>query len=190
MGRGLSADLFAEFEMRVKAVSGEVFRVKTPKDAASIISDLVRSTRARKVVAAPGPLQCAAGLQGVLETLGVELYTDRAWIRLHAETADMGISDVEFGIAETGSVCQDASAVEDRLVSTLPPMHVALVRSGHIVPGIAEAFEIISQVFHRGYISFITGPSRTADIERVLTIGVHGPSRFVIIAVDEGGGAG
>ena len=61
----------------------------------------------------------------------------------------------------------------------------AAFNPANIVPGIAEAFEIISESFDRGYIGFITGPSRTADIERVLTIGVHGPSRFAIIAVDE-----
>ena len=52
-------------------------------------------------------------------------------------------------------------------------------------PESTEAFDIISRSFDRGYVGFITGPSRTADIERVLTIGVHGPSRFAIIAVDE-----
>jgi L-lactate dehydrogenase complex protein LldG len=54
----------------------------------------------------------------------------------------------------------------------------------NILPGLKEAFELIAGVFERGYLSLITGPSRTADIERVLTIGVHGPSRFVLIAAD------
>ena len=64
------------------------------------------------------------------------------------------------------------------------------MQSGNLLPAMADALGAVSQVFDRGYLSFITGPSRTADIERVLTIGVHGPSRFVIIAVDETAGGG
>jgi L-lactate dehydrogenase complex protein LldG len=186
------AHLFPEFEKRAKAVSTEVFRVKTVKEAREVVCNLARFTNARKIVSVTSPLQEAAGLDEALRTSGIEVYTDQTKIATHAPTADIGISGVEFGIAETGSVCQDAYAVESRLVSTLPPLHVAFLDSNLIVPGILEAFEIVSRVFDRGYITFITGPSRTADIERVLTIGVHGPSRFVIIAVDgvseEGGG--
>ncbi len=80
---------------------------------------------------------------------------------------------------------QEGTAIATRLVTILPPLHVVFLPSANIVPGITEAFEIIAQNFDRGYIGFITGPSRTADIERVLTIGVHGPSRFAIIAIDE-----
>ncbi len=185
------AHLFPEFEKRAKAVSAEIFRVKTSVEAADVVLNLARFTNARKVVSVSSPLQEKAGIENVLKSADIEVYSDQGDIATHAATADIGISGVEFGIAETGSVCQDGYAVESRLVSTLPPIHVAFLDSGLIVPGIIEAFEIISQVFDRGYISFITGPSRTADIERVLTIGVHGPSRFIIVAVDgelQGGG--
>jgi L-lactate dehydrogenase complex protein LldG len=185
--------LFPEFEKRAKAVSAEIFRVKTPAEAGEVVCNLSRFTNARKVVSVTSPLQEEAGIDGALKEIGIEVYSDPADIAAHAATADIGISGVEFGIAETGSVCQDGYAVESRLVSTLPPLHIAFLDGSLIVPGILEAFEIISRVFDRGYISFITGPSRTADIERVLTIGVHGPSRFVIVAVDgkpqEGGKA-
>ena len=79
----------------------------------------------------------------------------------------------------------DAAPVERRLVSTLPVIHVAVVPTErhparHGVGACARLNPAQS-----GYISMITGPSRTADIERVLTIGVHGPSRLVIVFVDE-----
>lgn len=185
--------LFPEFEKRAKAVSAEVFRVKTAAEARDVVCNLARFTNAKKVVSVSSPLQEEAGLEEALKSCGIEVYTDQGDIAAHAATADIGLSGVEFGIAETGSVCQDGYAIESRLVSTLPPLHVAFLDSRAIVPGIIEAFEIISRLFDRGYISFITGPSRTADIERVLTIGVHGPSRFVIVAIDgemaEGGTA-
>lgn len=186
------AALFEEFKTRATAVAAEVITVTSGMEAVEAVKKLAASVNAKKIVAVNCPLQAAAGLHDELAKLDLALYTTKEDIAAHAETADMGISGVEFGVAETGSVCQDAYAVEGRLVSTLTPIHVVFLDSSKIVPAVKDAFEIFSAVFQRGYLSFITGPSRTADIERVLTIGVHGPSRFIIIAVDQqavGGGA-
>lgn len=177
--------LFAEFEKRASAASAEVFRVKTAAEAQEVVVNLAKFTNAKKVVAVNSPLQQAAGINDQLSSMGITVYTELTDITEHAESADIGISTVEFGIAESGSVCMDGYAFESRLVSMLPPIHIAFMSSKNVVLGITEAFEIISKVYDRGYVSFITGPSRTADIERVLTIGVHGPSRFVLIAIDE-----
>lgn len=177
--------LFPEFEKRASAASTEIFRVKTAIEAQEVVANLVKFTNAKKVVIVDSPLQSAAGINQQLQSMGVTIHTDAAEIAEHAESADIGISTVEFGIAESGSVCMDGYAFESRLVSMLPPLHIAFMNSKNVVLGITEAFEIISKVYDRGYISFITGPSRTADIERVLTIGVHGPSRFILIAIDE-----
>lgn len=177
--------LFPEFEKRAQGAAAEVFRVKTAVEAQEILANLAKFTNAKKVVIADSPLQQAAGINEKLQSLGIAVYTDVADIAEHAESADIGISTIEFGIAESGSVCMDGYAFESRLVSMLPPLHIAFMNSNNVVLGITEAFEIISKVYDNGYISFITGPSRTSDIERVLTIGVHGPSRFVVIAIDE-----
>jgi L-lactate dehydrogenase complex protein LldG len=179
------AHLFSEFESRTRAVSSEVFRVPKASDAAEALLRLVDAVQAKTAVVVESPLQKAAGITETLRARGVTVYTEPEEIAAHADTADIGISGVEFGIAETGSVFQDGYDIATRLVSILPPLHVVFLNSAYIVPGIEEAFAIISPGFERGYCGFITGPSRTADIERVLTIGVHGPSRFVIIAVDE-----
>ena len=179
------AHLFPEFEMRAKAVSGDVFRVPAAAEAREALIRLVDAVQAKKAVVVESPLQEAAGITAALRSRGVTVYTEAADIAAHADTADIGISGVEFGIAETGSVFQDGCDIATRLVTILPPLHVVFLSSARIVPGITEAFDIISRSFDRGYVGLITGPSRTADIERVLTIGVHGPSRFAIIAVDE-----
>ena len=97
------------------------------------------------------------------------------------------IADVEptkCAIASTGTLVTDAAPVERRLASALPMIHVAVVPTDAIQPDMASALARVhpSQC---GYISMITGPSRTADIERVLTIGVHGPARLVVVFVDE-----
>ena len=184
------AHLFGEFEIRAKNVAAEVFRVATPAAATEVLVELAKSLGARTMVAVDCPLAAAAGAFDAVRAMGVEVYTDPVEIRVQAETADFGVSGVEFGVAETGSVLQDGQAIEGRLVSTLPPVHVVFLNSNLIVPGVAEAIEVVAQVHQQGYLSFITGPSRTADIERVLTIGVHGPSRFIIIAVDQAADGG
>lgn len=176
--------LFPEFEMRARAVSAEVFRVATAAEARDALIRLIDGVQAKKAVVVESPLQKAAGITEALRSRGITVYTEPEEIAAHADTADIGISGVEFGIAETGSVFQDGYAVANRLVMILPPLHCVFLPSANIVPGITEAFEIIARSFDHGYLGFITGPSRTGDIERVLTIGVHGPGRFVIIAVD------
>ena len=176
---------FEEFSTRAQNVAAKVYRVKTGAEAQSVIVDIIKSSEAKKVVATSEVISPSAGLHNTLKGMNVELYTEQGDIRTHADTSDVGIACVEFGIAETGSVCEDSFSIEQRLVTTLPPISIVVMHSGNVVPDIATAFEVISKVFNRGYISFITGPSRTSDIERVLTIGVHGPSQFVIIAIDE-----
>jgi L-lactate dehydrogenase complex protein LldG len=176
--------LFPEFEERAKTVSAELFRCTTVAAAKDALLRLVEAAGVKKAVVVESALQRVAGVTEALRSRGVTVYTEPEEIAAHADTADIGISGVEFGVAETGSVFQDGYAIATRLVTILPPLHVVFLPSANIVPGITEAFEIIAQGFDSGYVGFITGPSRTADIERVLTIGVHGPSRFAIIAVD------
>ena len=129
---------------------------------------------------------CGVALDGVdLERLAVQtpgLTFDVT--RDAAEASKIGISQVEWAIADTGTLVTDAAPVERRLVSTLPVIHVAVVATDAIEADMPEALARIHPN-QCGYISIITGPSRTADIERVLTIGVHGPSRLIIVFVDE-----
>lgn len=183
--KDINPSLFEEFQERTKIVGAELFHVKTLSEAKAVLINLVKSTNAQKVVAVNCPLQQAIGIGDALLAIGVEVYTNAASVRVQCVTADIGISGVEFGIAESGSVCLDSYSVESRLVSVMTPMHVVFLNSRNIVKGIEDAVGIVSMVLERGYVTFITGPSRTADIERVLTIGVHGPSRLIIIAVDE-----
>jgi L-lactate dehydrogenase complex protein LldG len=101
-----------------------------------------------------------------------------------AADAKVGISQMEWALANTGTLVQSADEVDKRLVSTLPLLHIAVVSTAGLLPDLPA---VLSRVDPRksSYIAFITGPSRTADIERVLTIGVHGPERLIIVMVDD-----
>lgn len=101
-----------------------------------------------------------------------------------SKAARVGITQMNWGIADTGTLVQDSTAVEQRLASMLPLIHIAMLDTRNIV----EDLPSVMTKVHPGksaYIALITGPSKTADIERVLAIGVHGPERLYIVCVDE-----
>ncbi len=93
--------------------------------------------------------------------------------------AEAGLSSVLAAVAETGSLLIAASEREQAVASLLPPIHLAIVRRKQILPSLEAALGMVRE---RGEASFvlISGPSRTADIEMTLTIGVHGPGRTVV----------
>ena len=102
---------------------------------------------------------------------------------------DVGITTAQAAIAETGTLVLEAESERHRLVSLLPPVHIAIIYARDIVLTIGDA---LSQL-HRDdpkemsrAITFITGPSRTADIELTLTVGVHGPKELYVIVIDNG----
>ena len=163
-------------------MSAEVHRFPTKDGAAAFVLDFLDS--AGEAVCAPGTF-----LDGLVshERLSFEATRERA------AAARVGISQMEWAVADTGTLVQDAAPVERRLVSTLPEIHIALVPSAGLLPDMAAVLARMAKRTQAGmpvlplpsYISMITGPSRTADIERVLTIGVHGPERLIIVFVDE-----
>jgi L-lactate dehydrogenase complex protein LldG len=104
--------------------------------------------------------------------------------RVAAEQAMIGVTEMDWGVAQTGTLLSDSTPADRRLASTLPPIHIAVLPVSRIVADIGTAFTQLD-VCRCAFVSAITGPSRTADIERVLTIGVHGPRRLVILLVQD-----
>jgi L-lactate dehydrogenase complex protein LldG len=104
-----------------------------------------------------------------------------------AKNAKIGITQMEWGLANMGTLAQDATAVEQRLASALSWIHLALLPTDKIVADLPALMTKMHPA-KSNYIALITGPSKTADIERVLAIGVHGPERLVIVCIDELGG--
>ena len=120
-----------------------------------------------------------------LQTAGVKLPEVK---REAAAQATAGVTSACFGIADTGTLVLDSLAEDVRLASTLPPRHFVLLDKRKIVADGLAAVGPLRQVHQqnpRNYLAYITGPSRTADIERVLTIGVHGPKELFVLLLDD-----
>jgi len=101
-------------------------------------------------------------------------------------TFDVGITTAQAAIAETGTLVLDSADERHRLVSLVPPVHIAIIDAARICETLGEALILLRHERPLGRaVTFITGPSRTADIELTLTIGVHGPQELYVI-VDTG----
>ena len=177
--------MYEAFKARAEEVSAQVHRFAGKPDALAFITSLLRE---EGVSSAPGAHAVwAAGT--FLAGLDREKLTREAGVRFDvtrelAATAKVGLSQMDWAAADTGTLVQAATAVEQRLVSTLPKLHVAIVPTARLLPDLTAVLGKLSPRDH-AYLAFITGPSRTADIERVLTIGVHGPERLIIVFVDD-----
>jgi L-lactate utilization protein LutC len=98
---------------------------------------------------------------------------------------EVGITTAQAAIAETGTLVLDSSCERNRLVSLVPPVHIAVVAASTIRETLGETLALLQSGGEVSpAITFITGPSRTADIELTLTIGVHGPQELYVI-IDE-----
>ena len=95
---------------------------------------------------------------------------------------DVGITTAQAAIAETGTLVLDSTHERHRLVSLVPPVHIALVNASTICETVGDALSLLrKQNDISPAVTFITGPSRTADIELTLTVGVHGPQALYVI---------
>jgi len=116
------------------------------------------------------------GLTGTLHSLGVELVSPNA-DKHEMALCDLGITEADFLLPETGTLVLRSSAEKPRAVSLLPRVHLAIVRPDMLR---ADLHQVFAESKDHHYLVFITGPSRTADIELTLTLGVHGPKNLYV----------
>jgi len=123
-------------------------------------------------------------LKQQLKDLGLKLITAKNKNRI--SKADIGITEVDYAIADTGTLVLLTNKNQPRSVSLLPPIHLAIVKPQNLVRNISDLFIILKSKLQdtediTSCMTFITGPSRTADIELNLTLGVHGPKELYVL---------
>jgi L-lactate dehydrogenase complex protein LldG len=105
---------------------------------------------------------------------------DAASLATAHEDGEVGVSRATYGLADTGSVVLLSGPDEPRARSLLPPVHIVELDAGRVLPGLAELFAELGTDLPSS-VAIVTGPSRSADIEQTLTIGVHGPGEVHIV---------
>ena len=169
--RNRAADLKAEFQLLNNA--DEVLR------AVRALRDVEGWT---KVATHRGELT-----ESVCGRLGLPLCrTDAAYDIRELECCSVSLTECDALIAQTGSVLVTSRSAGGRALSVLPPHHLVLARRTQLLRDLPGAFELLKRKYAPNYpsfISFITGPSRTGDIERILVLGAHGPKKLTILCV-------
>jgi len=154
------ASVVNEFKRNLEAVDGHCFIVHSEAEVADAVKQIAHGKKVATSAAPP-------------TTKDLFNY-------------DVGITKAQAAIAETGTLVLDSSAEQNRLVSLVPPVHIAILDASRIYATLGETLAALQA---NGDVSpavtFITGPSRTADIELTLTIGVHGPQELYVIIIKD-----
>jgi len=162
---------------RVEALAGKAVHTSDP--CAYVAEALAGKT----AVASNAPFLAECGitsLPGVRSGIA-----DCEELRELCATVDIGITGADYVLADTGTVVLLASPREARLISLLPPAHLAVVRRERILTGLDELFTVVpTPAADTSSMVLITGPSRTADIEQILVRGVHGPGQITVVIAD------
>ena len=172
-------DRIASMRVRIEALAGKTARAGTPAEACDLVAAAIEGKTA-VTSNAPYLREC-----GITRLPGVRSgITDRDELRDVCASADVGITSADYVLADTGTLVMIASPQEARLVSLLPPAHIAVVPKERILTGLDELFSLLPRPAEQtSSMVLITGPSRTADIEQILVRGVHGPGQIMAIVV-------
>lgn len=181
-------DLLTMFAERAAAVGMKVHRLRSDAVVAILI-DVLRALDAKRLGVAAGAVARQFDLEPRLSAAGFALLDWPATVGLDPQyELDAGVTDVHAALAETGTLVCASDAAHTRGLSLVPPAHVAIVRRSDVLPDLIDFY-----ARYRGIpgselpssIAFITGPSKTADIEGELITGVHGPGHVHILLVED-----
>ncbi|MFZ5814920.1 MAG: LutC/YkgG family protein [Bacillota bacterium] len=176
-GREAMADWFAR---EVAKLTGTVDIVTGLEAAGQAAAAHIARTCARGDVIFwddPIALSARAGVEA-------EGFTAHVWPqdRMRCAGAVAGVTTALLGVAETGSIALNASPRNGRIVSLLPPLHVAILPTSRLVATVGDYFKAVATLGSLpAALNLVTGPSRTADIELELSIGVHGPASLHVV---------
>lgn len=197
--------LINQFEGELIRVGGKFHRCKSRNAASDYICELAKSKSANQAVGWHASLLDQDEIIAALKNSGIDFigdsftgnnFTDnnkeiqRDGFVNTAIDAGLGISGVDYALAETGTLVLLAAENKARSTSLLPPVHIALVKPDQFISGLDDLFPLVkydlavSGQSLSSAVTFITGPSRTADIELTLVVGVHGPQELHVILLD------
>jgi L-lactate dehydrogenase complex protein LldG len=159
----------------IRQLSGSAERI-TRQDIVASLESLVDSHAIRKATLWRTPRLEQLGLEAALRGLGVEIVPPGA-NKDGMAGCDLGITEADYLLPETGTLVLRSSAEKPPAVSLLPRVHLAIVSPDMLRPDLHQVF---AEAKDSSYMIFITGPSRTADIELTVTLGVHGPRNLVV----------
>ena len=193
-----SAELMADLESSASTAGWKVARAGSPEEAAAYVRSVAVDVEARTAVRSAHDVLARMQVDAALDAVGIAVHTmtltgddpdaERSALREIAIHAGLGVTGVDYAVAETGSVVLLARSEVSRLPALLPPTYVVIVERGKVLPSLDELFTLRRDEFYLdnlgSYLNIITGPSRTADIAQTLVTGVHGPGDVHMVLLE------
>ncbi len=167
------------FSEALQALAGNFHRASSPAEACASIASLMEG---KSAVASNAPYLKECGITALP---GVQSgFREEPELRRLCVTADFGITSADYALADTGTLVMLSSGEEARMISLLPPVHLAVLPKERILTGLDELLSVVPLPAERSSsMVLITGSSRTADIEQILIRGVHGPGEIHVVVV-------
>ncbi len=186
MGKAKTKDPARTMKERAEMIQAKVNEVSSLDEVFDYALNMTRE-QGGKTIAAPGLDSTAREqLEGLCREQGIELLPTP--YRDSLERIHTGLTMADWGVAETGTLVVNSGSEDLRIATMLSETHVAILPKWAIHADMESLADQVDGIFKNGpsYLAFISGPSRTADIERVLAIGVHGPGELHILILDQG----
>jgi len=185
------AELASEFARELERVGGRFMGVLSIDEARDQIVAIARELEAKSVAIGEGVALDCESIAKALERAGITVMrtartsdSERPALRDSIANCDLGIIEAHYGIASTGTLAVVAAPGRPSSLTLLPPANFIVVDADRILPDLAAVISTLGKetiVNHR--LALITGPSRTADIEKMIVLGVHGPKKIFAAAV-------
>jgi L-lactate dehydrogenase complex protein LldG len=176
-------DRLALMQDRSAALKTEFFVTTSVEDAATKLRRIEIAEGWRSLAVQSDPL--VEAVAGSCTARRLSLVAD--YDRQQLEECDAGVTACDAIVAQTGSVLLTCRSAGGRVLSVLPPHHVVVARKEQLIADLPQAFALLAARYGGDWPSFmtlITGPSRTGDIERILVLGAHGPKRLTVFLVE------
>lgn len=198
-----AADLLDEVADSAAAAGWKVHRAASPEDAAEVVAEICSAAgiktalRSDQDVFDAVPVDAALNAQGIVPGIATAREAaresgrgdepDAAALKRAVFDVDVGITGVDYAIAETGTVVLHPRRGLSRMVSLVPGRHIAILNRGDVLPSLDELFTLERAAYNEGTIegsmNLISGPSRTGDIAATIVDGIHGPFEVYLVIV-------
>lgn len=187
----MDAKIVQQFKEKHETLAGIVHLVDGLDEASARVISILEEKQAEKVAVTELPAEITKSLEQRSATTGMNLLKppfDGVELPAEFDSIQVGVTWASFAIAETGALVEFATNDSFRLVSALPLVHISLFQADDIVATLNEAADPIRNFYNENplnaTVSFVSGPSRTADIEMRLILGVHGPAETHAVIVN------
>ena len=183
-------DRISQFQKELRLLGGQCHLAARPVELANIILEIVLNANC-KLAIIESHIDNNGEIQSTLTKHGIDairIQDSQAHTLEFLSKADVGITHADMAVSQTATVIIRTARDEDRLASCLPRVHIAIVSTTRLVEKLTDATQYLKtnlQTNEQCVISFVSGPSRTSDIEMKQVLGVHGPHEVHVILLEQ-----